>query len=453
MKHRKFGSIILATTFLVGLGVVYALAQEEQIDWAKAKQIHEKFVRGEKLTDEEQAYHDRAAKAIQARAGKQTDDGIDWDRARRLHEKFVGGEKLTDEEQAYHDRAARALRAKGGKQADGGIDWEKANRIHQKFMRGEKLTEEERAYHDKATKAMQAQRQPPPAKPPTGLKPLTDMTAKDRYKDQDGGLYGGGKNEPPEEHLQAVMQQAKLIRSLDGDGKPAEDGKIVLISIGMSNTTQEFSQFIPLANADPAKSPKLVIVDGAQGGQTANIWANPGARNPWEVLDQRLKQAGVTAQQVQVAWIKQAMPAPEFLGAFPKHAEVLKEHMVGLLNQLKERFPNVRLAYLSSRIYGGYATTKLNPEPYAYESAFTVRWLIQDQIDGKPEAVKSPLLLWGPYLWADGEKGRKAGDLVWKPEDLVSDGTHPSDSGRRKVAELLLKFMKTDPTAKVWFVH
>ncbi len=334
---------------------------------------------------------------------------------------------------------------------EGPIDWNKANRIHQKFMRGEKLSEDERAYHDKAAKAMQAQRRPPPAKPPTGLKPLTDMTAEDRYKGQDGGLYGGGKNEPPEKQLKAAIAQAKLIRPLDAEGKPSDEGKIVLISIGMSNTTQEFSQFIPLANADPTKSPKLVIVDGAQGGQTANVWANPRARNPWEVLDQRLKQASVTGQQVQVVWIKQAMAAPEFLGAFPKHAEVLEGHMVGLLDQLKKRFPNVRIAYLSSRIYGGYATTKLNPEPYAYESAFAVRWLIQEQMDGKSGAVKSPLLLWGPYLWADGEKGRKAGDLVWEPKDLAGDGTHPSDGGRKKVAELLLRFVKTDPTAKIWF--
>ncbi len=88
-----------------------------------------------------------------------------------------------------------------------------------------------------------------------------------------------------------------------------------------------------------------------------------------------------------------------------------------------------------------------------------VRWLIQDQVKGDPTRnfdpakgkVRSPLLLWGPYLWADGEKGRKAGDLVWRPEDLGPDGTHPSDSGRRKVAQLLLRFMKNDPTARLWF--
>ncbi len=211
----------------------------------------------------------------------------------------------------------------------------------------------------------------------------------------------------------------------------------------------EFSNFVRIANADSEKSPKVVIVDGAQGGQTANVWANPGDRDPWKVLDERLQQAGVTASQVQAAWVKQAIPGPEYLGDFPKHAEVLKGHMVGLLDQLRQRFPNVRIVYLSSRIYAGYATTHLNPEPYAYESAFVVRWLIQDHITNE----QPPILLWGPYLWADGEKGRKIDDLVWKPEDLVSDGTHPSDKGRGKVAELLLRFMKTDPTAKVWFTE
>lgn len=134
--------------------------------------------------------------------------------------------------------------------------------------------------------------------------------------------------------------------------------------------------------------------------------------------------------------------------------------MVVILNKLSERYPNLRIAYLSSRTFAGYATTSLNPEPYAYESAFTIRWLIQDQIQGDPAlncdpakgSVKSPLLLWGPYLWANGDKGRSAGDLVWKADDFGPDGTHPSPSGRKKVADLLLTFMKSDATARPWFV-
>jgi len=340
-------------------------------------------------------------------------------------------------------------------QTDDQIDWNRAQQIHQKFLQGEKLTDEEKAYHDRAAMAFLAKskqaNQMPPAKPPVGLKPLCDMTAQDRYKGEDGGLYGGGKNEPPEKHLQAALQQARAIQPLDAEGKPADDGKIGFISIGMSNTTDEFSLFVQLADADPAKSPWVVIVDGAQGGQTADFWAKPATRNPWRVLDQRLQEADITARQVQVAWVKQAIPGPEYLGDFPKHAEVLKRHMVGLLGQLTRRCPNIRLVYLSSGIYGGYATTHLSSEPYAYESAFVIRWLIQDQIKGESKAVKSPILLWGPYLWADGENGRKLDNLVWKPQDLGADGTHPSGIGPSKVARLLLRFMKTDPTAKVWF--
>src|SRR6516162_3786439 len=96
------------------------------------------------------------------------------------------------------------------------IDWNKARQIHQKFVHGEKLTAEEQAYHDRAVKAFQAGARPgsappPPAKPPVGLKPLCDMTAEDRYKGEDGGLYGGGKNAPPEKHLQAALEQARAV--------------------------------------------------------------------------------------------------------------------------------------------------------------------------------------------------------------------------------------------------
>ncbi len=66
--------------------------------------------------------------------------------------------------------------------------------------------------------------------------------------------------------------------------------------------------------------------------------------------------------------------------------------------------------------------------------------------------VKSPLLLWGPYFWSDGMTPRKSDGQVWERSDLVTDGTHPSDSGRKKVAEQLLSFFKTNAQAQTWFV-
>jgi len=68
-------------------------------------------------------------------------------------------------------------------------------------------------------------------------------------------------------------------------------------------------------------------------------------------------------------------------------------------------------------------------------------------------AVKAPLLLWGPYLWADGTNPRKSDGLVWEQSDLAaSDGTHPSPSGRKKVAEMLQRFFTEDPFTKTWYV-
>ena len=365
------------------------------------------------------------------------------------------------------------------------IDWDKARKIHHKETSGQSLTAEESTFlqHAKEVrqKMMQEGRNPEPnapagngqgragggpvapAKEFTGMVPLTQFKGDAKYKGEDGGLYGGGSNVPPADHLRAAMEQSRKVVPLGPDGKPAVDGKIALLSIGMSNTTMEFSKFKEIADADPAKNGKLVIVDGAQGGKEATAWSGrvpERAKGVWETVDRRIAAAGVTPAQVQVLYIKQAIAGPSLLGEFPKHARQLETDLQVFLNRARQKWPNVRLAYLSSRIYAGYASTPLNPEPYAYEGAFSMRWLIQDQIKGDPKLnydpvkgpVTSPLLLWGPYLWADGVKGRDGDDLVYKREDLGPDGTHPSPTGRQKVADLLLKFIKTDPTAKPWFL-
>lgn len=352
-----------------------------------------------------------------------------------------------------------ALSARSLPAADAPIDWTRAGQLHQRAQRGEKLTPEEQAYYERAKAARPKGAQSPPSTQPkwTGhITPLTELgTAK--YKGEDGGLYGGGKNEPPAAHLSAAQREAAKIQPLDADGKPAKGGKIVLLSVGMSNTTQSFSRFKQQADRDPAKSPQLIIVDGAQGGQTGMRWADP--KTPlWAEVENRLQRTGVSAHQVQVIWMKQAEAGPANLGEFPRHAQVLKTNLVTSLHNLKAKFPNLRIAYLSSRTYGGYATTQLNPEPFAFETAFAPRWLIQDQIAGKPELnfdaargpVKSPLLLWGPYLWADGTTPRKADGFLYQKDDFGGDGTHPTSAGQQKVADLLLKFFKGEPTAK-WF--
>ena len=84
-----------------------------------------------------------------------------------------------------------------------------------------------------------------------------------------GGLYLNGTNTRPPAHEAAGLDIATMLSTNTGTN--------VLLSIGMSNTTQEFASkgpgaFKPRADADPAKNPRLVIVDGAQGGQDATTW-------------------------------------------------------------------------------------------------------------------------------------------------------------------------------------
>ncbi len=213
-----------------------------------------------------------------------------------------------------------------------------------------------------------------------GLKPLTEMTAADKYKGEDGGLYGNSKNMPPDQHLATAKLETARITPLDNTGKPDMNGKIVLVSISMSNATQEFSVFKRLADADTDKSSKLTIVDCAQGGQAMAQWVDPQGR-AWLEADRRLKAANIAPPQVQIAWIKLANIAPT--GDLPRHGKKLQQDTLTVLHNAKARFPNLRIAYLGSRIYAGYSNGALNPEPYAYEGAFVVRWLIQDQIKGE----------------------------------------------------------------------
>ena len=309
-----------------------------------------------------------------------------------------------------------------------------------------------------------------------GEVPLSEMGT-GTYLGFTGGLYAGGTNRPPAAHSAAGMAHAAAIVPRDVQGVPDPAGKYVLLSIGMSNTTQEFCSpgsglpctgwsFMGMAAVDPAVNhTTLAIVNGAAGGQSAATWDSPTDPNYDRVRDTRLIPQGLSEAQVQIAWVKVANPGPTAsLPAGSADAYTLETQMGNIVRALKVRYPNVQQVFLSSRIYAGYASTTLNPEPYAYESGFAVKWIVQAQIDqmatgGVPVdplagnldyGTVAPWIAWGPYLWAAGPVPRVDG-LTWLPADFAADGTHPSALGQKKVGGLLLQFFKTSRLTACWF--
>jgi hypothetical protein len=293
------------------------------------------------------------------------------------------------------------------------------------------------------------------------LKPLSEL-GREEYQGFAGGLYPEGKNERPAAHEAAGLKLARQVQPLNANGKPDPNGKIVLLSVGMSNTSQVSGAFAQLLRNEADRNSRLVFVNGAQGGMTAAAIQNPddggsGAKY-WLTVDQRLREAGVTRAQVQAIWIKQADARPQT--GFPKYAQTLQAELTRIVQLFPERFPNAKLVYLSSRTYGGYATTPLNPEPYAYESGFSVRWLIERQLKGDADLnydpargkVRAPWLSWGPYLWANGTTKRADG-FFYAQTDFGPDGTHPSAAGQMKAAGLLVQFLRTDTTTRPWFIQ
>jgi len=236
--------------------------------------------------------------------------------------------------------------------------------------------------------------------------------------------------------------------------------------------------------------------DGALGAATACYWtvaqgqtinSCPDAKgvlleNQYDrVRDSVLGPANLFEKQVQVLWIKNANPRPgtpsnglvslrtlcdattsgcvNDSGTEAIHYET---QLGETIRAARSRYPKLKQIFLSTRIYAGYATNGLNPEPYAYEYGYSAKWLIEAQIVQQRNNTTDPVAgdlsytsgsaawtAWGTYLWADGTNKRSDG-TEWLQSDFQLDGTHPGPSGTTKVVNLLMGFFTTSPYTP-WF--
>jgi Putative Ig domain/Abnormal spindle-like microcephaly-assoc'd, ASPM-SPD-2-Hydin len=277
---------------------------------------------------------------------------------------------------------------------------------------------------------------------------LTDLGT-GTYLGYEGGLYPNGQNTPPASQLNQALADAQTIANTPG--------KYAMISLGVSITRTIWDEYGPMEAADPALNPNLVLVNAAIDGTDSPDWTASNSGTWLSVVNYYLPYQGLTADNVMAAWVM--MPHSDPSGTYPTDMQNQENDLISILQDMHTYFPNLQIVYLSSLHYGGYGGTASYPEPDAYEFGLAVQNVIADQINGNPALnnnpangpVMAPLLLWGPYTWANGLLGREDG-LTWDCQDYTSDGLHPSALGRNKEAGLLTTFFKSDPTAAPWYL-
>jgi hypothetical protein len=277
-----------------------------------------------------------------------------------------------------------------------------------------------------------------------GLTPLTQLKAP--YHNLSGGLYGSFRNTPSPELMSRLESSASRIEPLDRTGRPSADGTIGFLSLGPS-TTMLASQAIKQAiEADPARNPAVTFVNGGINEMTAQRWAASG--EPWNGQSAKLSAARVSPDQVQVLWLKAEMLRPWLSGASTVSRMVDYANLLDrILARAEARFPNLQLVYVSSDEFSGYVKRNTLREPESYESAFGVREFIRRHESDRD----GPTVLWGPYLWADGDTPRDDG-LTWLPDDFqAKDGVHPTLSGSFKVAEQMMAVLHGPTAASLWY--
>ncbi len=238
------------------------------------------------------------------------------------------------------------------------------------------------------------------------------------------------------------------LRLID-NGEPsvtAVDGVIGLVCIGMSNGNQECSDYIARVHGGFAASinPAVRVVNCAVGGHAIEKWNDPAYDTRlWDdCISRKLALAGVRPDQVRVIWHKAANQFTTVSGgaAKPPYPDPGSDYYAFFANlttfasRVRAMLPSVRAVYVTSRSYGGFASTPSRGEPLSYEEGHALNtWLAQNhELDGVWYG-------WGPYIWApDCATGvENGGGICFVRDDYVADGVHPSTSGRAKVSTIL----------------
>jgi hypothetical protein len=234
-----------------------------------------------------------------------------------------------------------------------------------------------------------------------------------------------------------------LVESGDPTVTPA-NGRIVIISISMSNGNIEFSRYVELYSAHAEIHPQVGLVNCAVGGNALEDWTAADDRL-WETCSRRIQSAGFSLAQVRVVWAKDADEHTEHGRTLPNpQADYydLVRNIAELSRRIAREFPSVQAIFHTSRIYGGYPTDpqlqRGRGEPLCYEGGFAVNAVIEQYNRG--ELTGTPWIGWGPYLWSNGAEPNGSG-ISWLLGDYdESYPVHVNQAGATKVANALHRF-------------
>lgn len=291
--------------------------------------------------------------------------------------------------------------------------------------------------------------------------PLTELGSNLYLNRYSGGLFPGGTNTMPSAHATAGLSKSSLIQQRNSSGTATTtNGVIVMLSIGMTNTNLEFGQFETAVRTTLSGNRNVVVINGASGSeQYVTAWDQTSDTQYSRILSTLLTPRGLAESQVQAVWMKLAISSPtsSLASSTTPDAYTLKATLGHVVRTLKSRYPNLQQVFFSSRSYAGYTSSAVNPEPYAYESGFAVKWLIEAQINQMDTGTvdsqagnlnydngTAPWISWGPYIWANGTTTSTDG-VSWSQSDFQSNGLNVSTAGANKIRDELTEFFDNSP--------
>lgn len=245
------------------------------------------------------------------------------------------------------------------------------------------------------------------------------------YLGEPGGLYPES-NEPPAGYLD------EAVSSLE------QDSQIVLLCLGMSAMQNMCSGYIN--GSYPGVTPGLIAINGAIGSKQQN-WES-ASHFVWDRGVQMLTQQGLNESQVDIVIYHntfggESRPFPEWVLA----ENGLRASLQITMDIIAERYPNTKLILVTSRYHAFYAPPdSKSPEPWAYESAWAYKYLIEDRINCAVDC--GPPVAWFAYLW----------DSSWPQSWYVSDGIHLSNEGRAAAGAIWDNFLRTSPYTTSWYL-